>query len=220
MQQKQMPSKNIITYYPAKEELINVITHLVGLILSIAATALLITFASINGTVWHIVSFSIFGSSLITLYLASTLYHSAKKKTLRQKLNVFDHAAIYVLIAGTYTPFCLVGLNGAMGWSLFGITWGLAVIGIILKIFYIGKYDKISTLGYVMMGWVAVIASKSLINNLEFETLIYLLLGGISYTIGAILYAMNSVPYNHAIFHFFVLGGSILHFISIFFYLL
>ncbi len=215
-----MPSKNIITYYPAKEELINVITHLVGLILSIAATALLITFASINGTVWHIVSFSIFGSSLITLYLASTLYHSAKKKTLRQKLNVFDHAAIYVLIAGTYTPFCLVGLNGAMGWSLFGITWGLAVIGIILKIFYIGKYDKISTLGYVMMGWVAVIASKSLINNLEFETLIYLLLGGISYTIGAILYAMNSVPYNHAIFHFFVLGGSILHFISIFFYLL
>ena len=209
-----------ITYYPAKEELINVITHLVGLILSIAATALLITFASIYGTVWHIVSFSIFGSSLITLYLASTLYHSAKRKTLRKRLNVFDHAAIYVLIAGTYTPFCLVGLNGTLGWTLFGITWGLALIGITLKIFFIGKYDKISTLGYVLMGWVAVIASKSLINNLEFETLMYLLLGGISYTVGALLYSMNKIRYNHAIFHFFVLGGSTLHFISIFFYLL
>lgn len=214
-----MSTKNI-TYYPAKEELINVITHLVGLILSIAATALLITFASIYGTVWHIVSFSIFGSSLITLYLASTLYHSAKRKTLRKRLNVFDHAAIYVLIAGTYTPFCLVGLNGTLGWTLFGITWGLALIGITLKIFFIGKYDKISTLGYVLMGWVAVIASKSLINNLEFETLMYLLLGGISYTVGALLYSMNKIRYNHAIFHFFVLGGSTLHFISIFFYLL
>ncbi|MBV6646087.1 MAG: hemolysin III family protein [Cyclobacteriaceae bacterium] len=205
-----------IKYYPRREEWINVSTHLLGLLLSVAALSVLVSFAAIYGTVWHIVSFSFFGSSMVLLYLASTLYHSAKGRRLRQKLNVFDHAAIYVLIAGTYTPFCLLALRGAMGWTLFGIIWGLAVIGIVLKLFFAGKYDLMSTIGYVLMGWVAVIASKSLLINLTSESLLYLILGGASYTIGALFYSWQRLPYNHSIFHVLVLAGSVLHFISIF----
>lgn len=208
------------TYYSRKEEFLNVITHLIGLILSVAGLVLLIVFSSIYGNVWHIVSFTIFGSSMVVLYLASTLYHTARKKSLREKLNVFDHAAIYVLIAGTYTPYCLVTLNGAIGWTLFGITWGIALVGIVLKIFFTGRYNKISTISYVLMGWVAVIAARSLYNNLQTEAFVYLLLGGISYTIGALIFAFPKLPYNHAIFHVFVLAGTVCHFISVFFYLL
>jgi len=213
-------TRNPITFYPHKEEIFNVISHLLGAILSVAGLALLVTFASIYGTVWHIVSFSIFGSTLVILYLASTLYHAAKSKRVRSKLNVFDHAAIYLLIAGTYTPFCLVTLNGTIGWILFGITWGLAVVGVILKIFFIGRFNTLSTVSYVLMGWVAVIAAKPLYENLSAGGLTFLVLGGISYTIGAIFYAKEHLPYNHAIFHVWVLAGSIMHFISIFFYLL
>ncbi|MEQ9307243.1 MAG: hemolysin III family protein, partial [Marinoscillum sp.] len=166
------------------------------------------------------VSFSIFGATLITLYLASTLYHAARKKNLRRKLNILDHAAIYLLIAGTYTPYCLVALHGAIGWVLLGVTWGLALIGIILKLFYTGRFNILSTVGYVAMGWVAVLAAKPLYENLESGALIYLILGGVCYTIGAVFYAIERIPYNHAIFHIWVLAGSILHFVSIFFYLL
>lgn len=208
-----------ITYYPYKEELFNVISHFLGLILSVAGLAVLVTFASIYGTVWHIVSFSIFGSSMVLLYLASTLYHSARRKTLRKKLNVFDHSAIYVLIAGTYTPYCLVALNSTIGWALFGITWGLALIGIVLKFFYAGRFDKISTAGYVLMGWVSVFAARPLVNSLSQESLTYLMIGGISYTIGALFYLLHKLPYNHAIFHVWVLLGTAAHFISIFYLL-
>ncbi len=210
-------TKSPITYYPHKEEVLNVITHFLGFVLSVAALALLVTFASIYGTVWHIVSFSIFGSTMVVLYLASTLYHSARRKTLRQKLNVFDHSAIYLLIAGTYTPYCLVALNGTIGWVLFGVTWGLALAGIVFKIFYTGKYDRLSTIGYVLMGWVAVFAAKPLYESLQSEALLYLVLGGVSYTIGAIFYSLGKVKYNHAIFHLWVLLGTAFHFVSIFF---
>ncbi|MEQ8469621.1 MAG: hemolysin III family protein [Marinoscillum sp.] len=209
-----------ITYYTHKEELFNVLSHFVGLVLSIAATVLLVTFASIYGNVWHIVSFSIFGSTLITLYLASTLYHAARKKELRRKLNVFDHSAIYLLIAGTYTPYCLVALNGTIGWVLFGITWGLALIGVGLKLFFTGRFNLLSTIGYVAMGWVAIFAAKPLYENLESGGLWYLIAGGVCYTIGAVFYALERIPYNHAIFHIWVLAGSMLHFVSIFFFLL
>lgn len=209
-----------ITYYSRKEELFNVLSHFLGFILSIAATVLLITFAAVYGNVWQIISFSIFGATLITLYLASTLYHAARKKNLRRKLNILDHAAIYLLIAGTYTPYCLVALHGAIGWVLLGVTWGLALIGIILKLFYTGRFNILSTVGYVAMGWVAVLAAKPLYENLESGALLYLILGGMCYTIGAVFYAIERIPYNHAIFHIWVLAGSILHFVSIFFYLL
>lgn len=212
--------KNPITYYRHTEERLNVITHFLGLILSIAGLVLLVTFASLYGTVWHIVSFSIFGVSMVVLYLASTLYHFAKKKSTRRKLNIFDHSAIYVLIAGTYTPFCLVVLQGALGWTLFGISWGLGLIGIVLKLFFTGRFNKLSTISYVLMGWVAIIAANPLIEKLSSEALLYLLLGGIFYTIGAVFYAIEKIPYNHAIFHIWVLFGTISHFIAIFFYVL
>lgn len=208
------------TFYHPKEERLNVISHLAGFILSIAALTLLVVKAATLGNVWHVVSYSIYGSSLIILYLASTLYHNAKSEKLRSKLNVFDHIAIYILIAGTYTPFTLVTLNGAMGWVLFGLTWGFAILGVIFKLFYFGKYDKLSTIMYVLMGWLVVIAIKPLIQNLSIEGLVWLAIGGVFYTVGAIFYAREKLAFNHAIFHFFVLLGSLSHFVSIYFYMI
>lgn len=206
--------------YEKKEEILNVISHGIGFLLSIAALVLLVVFASIKGTVWHIVSYSIYGSSLVILYLASTLFHWSKKPSRRLKLNVFDHASIYLLIAGTYTPLLLVTLRGPWGWSLFGVVWGMAIVGIVLKLFFTGRYNRISTLAYVIMGWVVIIALKPLINNLSTGGLIWLTMGGIIYSLGAIFYLLNKIPYNHAIFHLFVLGGSMAHFVTIFFYVL
>lgn len=209
-----------IKYYSPIEEKINIISHAIGFILSIVALVLLVRHAYLHGNVWPIVSFSIFGASLIILYAASTFYHSAKKSELRNRLKIMDHASIYVLIAGTYTPFTLVTLKGTIGWVLFGISWGLAVTGIILKLFFTGKYDLISTIMYVLMGWVIVFAIKPLIYNLTLEGLLWLFAGGISYTIGAIIYSIKKIKFNHAIFHMFVLFGSFCHFISVFFYVL
>lgn len=210
----------IIKYYSPIEEKINITTHAIGFILSIVAFVLLFTHANLHGDVWHIVSFSIFGASLIILYSASTFYHSAKKSELRSRLKIFDHASIYILIAGTYTPFTLVTLNGTIGWVIFGTSWGLALTGIILKFFFTGKYNLISTIMYVLMGWVIVFAIKPLINNLPLEGLLWLLAGGIFYTIGAILYSIKKIKFNHAIFHMFVLSGSFCQFMSVFFYVL
>lgn len=210
-------SKELVYYSPI-EETLNIISHGFGLLLSVCALVLLVVRSANYGSSWHIVSFSIFGTSLILLYTASTLYHNAKRETLRKKLNVLDHASIYVLIAGTYTPFTLVTLNGTMGWVLFGVTWGLAFIGVVLKIFFTGKYNKISTITYVLMGWIIVFGIKTLINNLPAEGLYWLFAGGLAYTIGAILYSIKKIKFNHAIFHLFVLAGSFCHFISIYFY--
>lgn len=209
-----------IEYYSPIEEKINIISHTTGFILSIVAFVPLVMHASLHGDVWQIVSFSIFGASLIILYGASTLYHSAKNPLLRNKLNIIDHASIYVLIAGTYTPFTLVTLKGTIGWVIFGISWGLALTGIILKLFFTGKYDLISTIMYVFMGWVIVFAIKPLIHHLPFEGLLWLFAGGISYTIGAILYSIKKIKFNHAVFHILVLIGSFCHFVSVFFYVL
>ena len=206
--------------YQPKEEKINIISHAFGLILRLLATPLLFLHDIIIGNFWHIVIFCIYGASLIILYAASTLYHSAKKPKLRKRLNVFDHASIYVLIAGTYTPFTLVTLNGAWGWTIFGITWGLALTGIILKLFFIGKYDILSTIMYILMGWVVLFAIKPLLNNVDFDGILWLFAGGISYTIGAVLYSIKKIEYNHAIFHLFVLIGSFCHFMAIYFYVL
>jgi len=215
-----MKDIEIIKYYSPIEEKINITTHATGFILSIVAFVLLVTHANLHGDVWHIVSFSIFGASLIVLYAASTFYHSAKKSELRNRLKILDHASIYILIAGTYTPFTLVTLNGTIGWVIFGTSWGLALTGIILKLFFTGKYNLISTLMYVLMGWVIVFAIKPLINNLPLEGLLWLLAGGIFYTIGAILYSIKKIKFNHAIFHMFVLSGSFCQFMSVFFYVL
>ena len=211
--------EGIKTYSPLEEKF-NIISHASGFVLSIAASALLVAHATLHGDVWHIVSFSIFGASLMILYAASTFYHLAKKPALRTRLNIIDHASIYVLIAGTYTPFTIVTLSGITGWLIFGISWGLALTGIILKLFFTGKYDIISTIMYVLMGWVIVFAIKPLIHNLALDGFLWLLAGGISYTIGAILYSIKKIKFNHAIFHIFVLNGSFCHFMAVFFYVL
>jgi hemolysin III len=209
-----------VRYYDPKEEKLNVITHGIGLILSIVALVLLVVYSSLYGDAWQITSFSIFGASLIVLYSASTLYHYSKDPKLRNRLNIFDHASIYVLIAGTYTPFALVTLQGTVGWIIFGVSWGLALTGIIFKLFFTGRFDKLSTITYVLMGWIIIFAIKPLVNNLPLNGLLWLAAGGILYTVGAVLYSMNKIKYNHAIFHIFVLLGSFCHFMSVFFYVL
>ena len=209
-----------LTYYPSTEEKINILTHGLGLLLSIAALVLLIIHANAHGTARHIVSFTIFGASMILLYSASTLYHYSQKPDIRRKLNILDHASIYVLIAGTYTPFTLITLKGWLGWTIFGITWGIAIIGVFFKLFYTGRFDKISTIAYVAMGWIIIFAVKPLIENLPLNGLYWLLAGGIFYTIGAILYSVKKIKFNHAIFHVFVLLGSFSHFMAIYFYVL
>lgn len=206
--------------YSAKEERINTLSHLAGLILSVGALTLLAVYSAIYGTVWHIISFSIYGTSLILLYLASTLYHAARNPVRKARFKIIDHAAIFILIAGTYTPFLLVTLNGLWGWSLFGIVWGLALIGIFIKIFFTGKFKVFSTTAYILMGWVIIVAIKPLAENLIFEGLLWLFAGGILYSVGAVFYLIKKLPFNHAIFHFFVLGGSFCHFVSVFFYVL
>ena len=209
-----------LKHYSRAEERINITSHAFGFVLSIVALVLLVRHASLYGNAWHIVSFSVFGVSLMVLYAASTVYHSAKNPSFRKKMRIVDHASIYILIAGTYTPFTLVTLNGFTGWVVFGITWGMAVTGIILKLFYTGKYDSISTLMYVCMGWIIVFAIEPLINNLSSDGLIWLVAGGMAYTTGAILYSIKRIKFNHAIFHIFVLIGSACHFISVYFYVL
>lgn len=211
------PKKDPKSYEPL-EEILNVYSHGLGLLLSIAALVLLVIKASLDGSPWRIVSFSIFGVSLIVLYTASTLFHNAKTPKLRTRLNIFDHASIYVLIAGSYTPFTFVTLNGTLGWILFGVSWGIALVGVILKLFYTGKYEKASTIAYVLMGWMIVFAIKPLISNLPSEGLFWLVSGGISYTVGAVLYSINRLKFNHFIFHLFVLGGSFCHFMAVYFY--
>lgn len=209
-----------VKYYSPAEEWINISSHAVGLVLSVVALTLLVMHANLNGNVWHIVSFSIFGASLIILFAASTVYHSAKNPDVRARLRIVDHASIYVLIAGTYTPFTLVTLNGSTGWTIFGITWGMALCGIVLKLFFTGRYSLLSTLMYVFMGWVIIFAIKPLVENLSSEGLFWLVLGGVSYTVGAILYSIKKIKFNHAIFHVFVLLGAFCHFVSVYFYVL
>lgn len=215
-----MKNKNQVQFYPPLEEKINIYSHSIGLLLSVIALVLLVTRASLYGDAWHIVSFSIFGASLIILYTASTVHHRSKKAETRTRLRIVDHASIYVLIAGTYTPFTLVTLNGSIGWLIFGISWGMALTGITVKLFFTGRYKVLSTLIYVFMGWLIIFAIKPLINNLSSEGLYWLVAGGLAYTLGAILYSIKKIRFNHAIFHVFVLLGSFCHFMAVYFYVL
>ena len=209
-----------VKYYSPIEEKINVISHFIGFVFSIAAFTLLVIRAALYGDVWHIVSFTIFGLSLTILYAASTIYHLAKSPTLRLRLRIVDHASIYILIAGTYTPFALITLDSPTGWVIFGTTWGMATVGIILKLFFTGRFKLASTLMYLFMGWVIIFAIDPLTRNLSADGLFWLVAGGISYTTGAILYAIKKIKFNHAIFHLFVLAGSSCHFVSVYFYVL
>jgi hemolysin III len=206
--------------YSKKEEIANTITHGVGVGLAIAALVILVVFAAQKGDPWRIVSFAIFGSSMILLYLASTFYHAFTNPKLKSLFKVFDHASIYLLIAGTYTPFLLVNLRGPWGWSLFGVIWGLAISGVVFKAFFVNKFNKVSTFIYIAMGWLVVIAMKQMFAAVDLMGIIWLFIGGLSYTLGTFFYLKKSVKYTHAIWHLFVLGGSVCHFFSILFYVL
>jgi len=209
-----------VNFYPPLEEKVNIASHAIGLLLSVFALAFMVTRASLHGNAWHIVSASLFGASMIALYAASTWYHSTRDPQLRARLRIVDHAAIYVLIAGTYTPFVLVTLRGAVGWVIFGISWGMALAGITLKLFFTGKFNLLSTLMYVFMGWIIIFAVKPLINNLPPEGLFWVIAGGIAYTLGAIIYSIRKIPFNHAMFHVLVVVGSACHFLAVYSYVL
>lgn len=206
-------------HYSHTEERLNVGLHAFGFVLSIAGLFALLLRASSLNSIRAMVSFALFGISLMLLYGISTLYHSAQNPQLRSLLRIADHASIYVLIAGTYTPFTLVVLQGTIGWSIFTATWIMALSGIVLKLFYTGRFRLISTLLYVFMGWIIVFAINPLVDSFDHTGLMWLLAGGVSYTLGAILYSIKRLPLNHAIFHLLVLIGSSCHFVAVYFYI-
>ena len=215
-----MRDRDRIKYYTKSEERFNVISHAFGLLFSIIGLILLIIKAGQLSVTALKVSYWIFGTSMIILYTASTLYHSVRERKLRYRLNILDHASIYILIAGTYTPFSLVTLEGTVGWIIFSVVWALAITGVVLKLFFTGRFETLSTIMYVAMGWIIVFAVKPLINNLSQDGLIWLFAGGISYTVGAIIFSIDKLKYNHAIFHIFVLFGTFCHFLAIYYHVI
>ncbi|MFZ4454461.1 PAQR family membrane homeostasis protein TrhA [Salibacterium aidingense] len=206
--------------FSRKEEMVNAATHAVGIVLSIAAAAILIVFASLNATPFHIVSVTIYGTTMLLLYVCSTLLHLLKHGKVKDLFEILDHASIYLFIAGTYTPFLFHVLEGALSWTLFGIVWGTALAGIGFKVFFVKKFMFLSTIFYIFMGWIIVFAWKPLVETLPSAGIGFLVGGGLLYTVGTVFYMWRHFPYHHAVWHLFVLGGSILHFFAVFLYVL
>lgn len=204
--------------YSKAEEIMNAVTHGIGIALSIAGLVILVVFAAIYGDAWKVVASAIYGASMIVLYTASTLYHSFSKTKAAKKLNMFDHISIYYLIAGSYTPFMLVNLRGAWGWSIFGVIWACAITGTILKIIYGNNFRKVSTIIYLAMGWMILIAIYPFVKNVELGGVILLAAGGLAYSFGVIFYKWKTLPFNHAIWHLFVLAGTVLQFFAVLYY--
>ncbi len=215
-----MKTRITLPRYRTGEEIANSITHGVGIVLSIAGLAVMTAFASLFGSVWHIVSVSIYGATQILLYTASTLYHSIPFPRAKAVLRVLDHSAIFLLIAGTYTPFTLVNLRGPWGWALFALVWGLAIVGIALQSILIHQKAIVTALPYIGMGWVAIIGIKPLLETVALGGLLLLFAGGLAYTVGTVFYVWRRMPYHHAVWHGFVLLGSALHFFAILFYVI
>ena len=206
--------------YTTREELVNAITHGIGALLSAAALALLVVFASLYGNAWHVVSFAIYGSTMLLLYVCSTLVHSFPEGKAKDIFEIFDHIAIYLFIAGTYTPFTLVVIQGALGWTLFGIVWGIALVGAVFKSFAAKRFMYLSTALYVAMGWIIIVAWKPLVAALPLPGLVWLVAGGALYSAGTIFYVWRGFRYHHAVWHLFVLAGSICHFFAVLMYVL
>ena len=202
------------------ERLFNTITHGIGSVLSIVALVLMVVYASYNSDAWSIVGVSIFGSTLILLYMSSTFYHAFSNGRVKQIFKTLDQSFIYLLIAGTYTPVLLITLRNTLGWTVFGLVWAMAIGGITHRIFFFDKLKKLSLISYIVMGWLSLIVFKSLLNAAPAELVIWLLIGGAFYTGGIIFYSWEKLPFNHAIWHLFVLGGSFSHFIGIYIYLI
>lgn len=201
------------------EEIANSITHGIGAALSLAALVILIVFASKYGDAWRVVSFSIYGTTLFFLYIASTLYHSFPNGKVKRFFRILDHSSIFLLIAGTYTPVTLIAMRGPWGWTLFGLVWAMAIGGIVAKVFLINRFKIVSLLLYVAMGWLVIIAVKPMMVMVPRGMIVWLFIGGLCYTLGIVFYAIKKVPYFHTVWHLFVLGGSICHFMGMLFYL-
>ncbi len=198
------------------EEIVNSTTHGIGLLIAFACTAILIVRGAFYGSTWHIITFSIFGVGLINLYMASTLFHSAKNPKIKYNLNRFDHSSIYILIAATYTPFALLGIKGVFGWVVFGLVWAMAIAGVVFKIwYYSSKFRRLSTWLYVVMGWTGIIAIVPIIRNVPIASLWFLMSGCLVYSISVIFYLVDKIPYGHGVFHLLIIGGSVCHFFAL-----
>ncbi|WP_257274898.1 MULTISPECIES: hemolysin III family protein [unclassified Endozoicomonas] len=206
--------------YSLAEEIANSITHGLGALLSVAGLTLLVAYAAEQHDVWRIASFSIYGATLILLFLSSTLYHSIQHEKTKKVFKLLDHCSIYLLIAGTYTPFLLVSMRDTLGWIMFATVWLLAIAGIVFKVWFGPRFKKLSVATYILMGWLVLFASKELASKISLEGVYWLVAGGLSYTLGAVFYLWKKLPFNHAIWHVFVLGGSFCHFFAVFFHVL
>lgn len=213
-------AEQLTSRYTRREEYANIGTHAVGVVFSIVALVLMVLYAVENGDPYFIVAVSIFGATLILLYLMSTLYHSVRHPKVKHVFRVFDHSCIYLLIAGSYTPFTLVTLRGGWGWTLFGLTWGLALCGIIFKIFFTKRFSILSTLMYIALGWLVIVAIKPLLGAVPTGGVAWLVAGGLLYTFGVVFYAWRRIPYHHAIWHLFVMAGSFCHFLAVYYYVI
>lgn len=209
-------SVTISARYSAIQETWNTVTHGIGLVLSVGGLAALVTLASLNGSALHIISCAVYGASLVGLYAASTFYHAARNPRWKSAFRVLDHCAIYVLIAGTYTPFTLLVIQGGWGWALFGLVWGMALLGLLGKIFLAHRFPAASLVTYLVMGWLAVIAIKPVLDTTPTGALVWLLVGGLAYTGGTIFYSAKTLPYGHVVWHLFVLAGSLCHYLAVF----
>lgn len=215
-----LTKKSFLPTYTLGEDLANAISHGIGACLSVAALVLCVVQAARHGTAAGVVGASIYGATLIVLYTMSTLYHAITNQSARKVFRVFDHVSIYLLIAGTYTPITLVTIRGAMGWVIFGVVWGMAILGIVLNSVSIEKFKKFSIVSYIMIGWAVVIGMRQVIENMPKNGLVFLVIGGVLYTVGIIFYALKKVKYMHSVWHLFVLAGSIMHFLCVYLYVL
>jgi hemolysin III len=198
-----------------REELVNSITHGFGAVASVAAGSALMVLAILRGNAWLAIGTGVFALSLVALYTISTLYHAVPAEAAKARLKVADHCAIYALIAGTYTPFMLGGVRGGLGWTLFGVIWGLAAAGVVFKLFFTGRFRRLSTAVYIAMGWLVVLAVRPVAEALPGPVLLWLALGGLAYTAGTAFYLNRRLPYSHAIWHLFVIAGSTSHVVAL-----
>jgi hemolysin III len=206
--------------YAYGDELASSVIHGIGILLSIAGLATLVAFSALYGDARAVVASAVFGTTLILCYTASTLYHSIPGVLAKRVLRTFDHIAIFLLIAGTYTPFTLIALPGAWGWGLFGTIWALALMGSALELGLLKRYRRLAVLMYVAMGWVGLIAFKPLSEHLQFGGMVLLIAGGVTYTLGVPFYLWRKLPYHHSVWHFFVLAGSVLHYLAVLLYVI
>jgi len=207
-------------YYSLGEEIANSVTHGFGTGLSVAGSTVLIVLAALCGDVWRVASFGVYGSTQTIAYLVSTLYHGSQNGRVKRVFRIVDHAAIYLHIAGTYTPFLLLSMQGAWRWAMLVVVWGLALLGIGFKILSVHRYKPLTTWSYVFMGWMSLIVLREILTSIPVAGVALLALGGVIYTVGVIFYAWQKLPYNHAIWHGFVLAGSLCHYLVILVYLL